>query len=80
MQDVVTRILSAGVPGAFLVDFFPIMKYIPSWMARWKREGLAWHEEQSKVFEDLYSNSAAKFVSESHDFYCTIDPSFLFTG
>ena len=72
MQDVVTRILSAAVPGAFLVDFFPIMKYIPSWMARWKREGLAWHEEQSNVFEDLYSNSAAKFVGASHDSYCTL--------
>lgn len=58
MQDFVARITTAAAPGAFLVDFFPIMKYLPSWIARWKREGLAWYEEQSRVFEGL-SRSAA---------------------
>ncbi|KAI0088550.1 cytochrome P450 [Irpex rosettiformis] len=63
MQDFVTRITSAAAPGAFLVDFFPIMKYIPAWMARWKREGLEWHEEQSKVFEEFNASAAAKIAA-----------------
>ncbi|KIK66148.1 hypothetical protein GYMLUDRAFT_239787 [Collybiopsis luxurians FD-317 M1] len=34
----------AGVPGAFLVDTFPILKYVPSWFpgASFKRKAKAW--------------------------------------
>lgn len=69
MQDFVTRITSSAAPGAFLVDFFPIMKWIPAWMARWKREGLAWHEEQSKVFEEFNASAERKIVGISHTFH-----------
>ena len=64
MQDFVTRITSAAAPGAFLVDFFPIMKHIPAWMARWKREGIAWHEERSRVFEAFNASAEKQIVSE----------------
>lgn len=64
MQDFVARITTAATPGTFLVDFFPIMKYLPSWMARWKRDGLAWHEEQSKIFEEMCRGAAAKKVNK----------------
>lgn len=34
----------AGHPGSFLVDMFPIMKYIPGWFpgAEWKRKAARW--------------------------------------
>lgn len=34
----------AGHPGSFLVDMFPIMKYIPEWFpgAEWKRKAAHW--------------------------------------
>ncbi len=37
-------IAEAGNPGSFLVDTFPIMKYIPSWFpgAEWKKKAEYW--------------------------------------
>ncbi|KAE9397655.1 cytochrome P450 [Gymnopus androsaceus JB14] len=42
MMDVLTR---AGLPGAFLVDSFPILKYVPSWFpgASFKRKAHSWN-------------------------------------
>ncbi|KAF5354016.1 hypothetical protein D9756_007051 [Leucocoprinus leucothites] len=36
----------AGHPGSFLVDLFPVMKYIPSWVpgAGWKRKANYWRQ------------------------------------
>ena len=30
-EEAVSQVAEAGVPGAFWVDFFPILKYVPSW-------------------------------------------------
>ncbi|KAI0700086.1 cytochrome P450 [Cytidiella melzeri] len=57
------RIASAVVPGAFLVDLIPIMKYIPTWMAKWKRDGLAWHQEETEMFEGFNAGVAEKMNS-----------------
>lgn len=62
-ENFASRITSASVPGAFLVDFFPIMKYIPTWMAKWKREGLAWHDDQTRIFEGFYDSATTRTVS-----------------
>ncbi|KAI0088551.1 cytochrome P450 [Irpex rosettiformis] len=50
MRDFMARFTDAAMPGTFLVDFFPFMRIFPSWMARWKREGLAWNQAQSELF------------------------------
>jgi hypothetical protein len=47
------RTVDAGQPGNYLVEVFPIMKLIPSWMAKWKRDALHWHREDTKMFEEL---------------------------
>jgi len=41
----------AGVPGTFLVDFIPILKYVPSWFpgASFKRKAAHWR----KINDDL---------------------------
>ena len=31
VEDVINGSNEAGVPGAFWVDFFPILAYVPSW-------------------------------------------------
>ncbi|KAI0088548.1 cytochrome P450 [Irpex rosettiformis] len=54
------RIASAVVPGAFLVDFFPFMKYFPTWIAKWKRDGLAWHKAETDMFEGFNAGVAEK--------------------
>ena len=30
-EETLTRAAEAGIPGAFWVDWFPILKYVPSW-------------------------------------------------
>ena len=30
-EEVLSGVAEAGIPGAFWVDFFPILKYVPSW-------------------------------------------------
>ena len=36
----------AGIPGAFLVDIFPILKYVPSWFpyAGFQKKAAHWRE------------------------------------
>jgi hypothetical protein len=57
------RIASAVVPGAFLVDYIPAMKFLPTWMAKWKRDGLEWHEKETEMFEGFNADVAEKVVS-----------------
>lgn len=51
INGLVNRIVHAALPGTYLVENFPLMKYLPSWMARWKREGLEWHAQGSEMLE-----------------------------
>ncbi|KAI0088573.1 cytochrome P450 [Irpex rosettiformis] len=51
------RISSSIVPGAFLVDIFPLMKFLPAWMARWKREGMTFHDKMSAVLEKYFADA-----------------------
>ena len=30
-EEVLSSFAEVGIPGAFLVDLFPILKYVPSW-------------------------------------------------
>ena len=30
-EEVMNGVVEAGIPGAFWVDFLPILKYVPSW-------------------------------------------------
>ena len=65
IYDLARRIADAGLPGAFLVDLFPAMRHLPAWMAKWKREGLRWHDEMTKIFEGFSADARQKFVSAS---------------
>ena len=49
--------------GAYLVDIFPTMLYLPSWMAKWKRDGEKWFRMASNMFEEFYEDVRLKMVS-----------------
>jgi len=51
INDLMHRLVHAALPGAFLVEIFPAMKRLPSWMAKWKREGLEWHRKDTEMFQ-----------------------------
>ncbi|KAJ7139436.1 cytochrome P450 [Mycena epipterygia] len=56
------HIAGAVVPGAFLVEVFPWMKRLPTWMAKWKRDGLKWHEQETDMFESLNAGVGEKMA------------------
>ena len=62
IKNMVTRITSVGTPGASLVDFFPVMKHLPAWMAKWKREAEGYYRADSAMFEKLYSEAEERLV------------------
>ena len=39
------------------------MKYFPNWIAKWKRDGLAWHKAETEMFEGFNAGVAQKLVS-----------------
>lgn len=46
-------------PGAYLVDTIPILKYLPEWMAPFKKEGRQLHEAELKFFRTLINDVRA---------------------
>jgi hypothetical protein len=53
----------AAYPGAYFVEFFTWMRYLPSWMAKWKRDAVAGHEKHSATFLQLYDVVCQRVVS-----------------
>ncbi|KAH9175619.1 cytochrome P450 [Lactarius sanguifluus] len=50
----IERISMAAAPGAYLVDLFPWMLYIPERFARWKYEGIRDFARYNTLFESLH--------------------------
>lgn len=59
------RMAYAGIPGNFLVEIFPIMLYLPDWMAKWKREGRAWFKKDTDMFIELMNGAKDEMVCAS---------------
>ncbi len=45
-----------------MVDTIPITNYLPSFLAKWKREGMAWHEKENSFFEGHRDDVKRKMV------------------
>ncbi|KIJ43424.1 hypothetical protein M422DRAFT_253303 [Sphaerobolus stellatus SS14] len=56
VNRVTERILTAAGPGEFLVEYLTWIKYLPSWICKWKRDAEAAFISTTALFEDLYSN------------------------
>lgn len=63
LEDQVNVLASAAMPGAYLVDIFPVMKCLPTWLAPWKKKGLEWHTELTLVFQRLCEDALKRTVS-----------------
>ncbi|KAI0759801.1 cytochrome P450 [Irpex lacteus] len=63
-QNFIERLGGACLPGSYLVDAFPAMKYLPAWVARWKREGLAWHDRHSQILKGFNAGIREKMETE----------------
>ncbi|KAF8909745.1 cytochrome P450 [Gymnopilus junonius] len=56
------KITEGVVPGAYLVDIIPALEYLPPWAAKWKREGIKWHQHIMKVLEGFNAEVETKML------------------
>ena len=63
VAEFVARCSLAALPGTYLVEFFPWMRYIPSSIAKWKRVAEEHHAVDSVKFMSLYEEVENRVVS-----------------
>lgn len=64
-------LVAAAVPGAFLVDMIPILKYVPDWMpfAGFKRKAKEWRKLALAMIEVPFEAAKRKIVSIMNLFF-----------
>ena len=64
-SEAIEGVSEAGVPGAFLVDLLPVLKYVPSWFpgAEFKRKAARWRALISETLERPYHRVKRELVS-----------------
>lgn len=64
-------LVEAAVPGTFLVDSIPLLKYVPSWMpgAEFKRKAKRWRELAIKMVEAPFEVVMRNIVSVAPFFH-----------
>ena len=73
----VLRLLSVAVqPGRWLVDFFPWMKYIPSWVpgAGFKRWATHVRKLRTELTDKPFNDSKFAMVKSQHNFFLDYGP------
>ena len=69
------RMLKAALPGNYMVDMFPILNKLPPWLAKFKRDGMAAHEDFTAMFSEFLQGVKAEKVSPCDCYHITvIDP------
>ena len=54
------RALAAAAPGAYLVEYFTWMQYLPRWMSPWRVYAEEWFARDSGLFENLFDDTKRK--------------------
>ena len=57
------RALEASAPGAYLVEYFTWMQYLPRWMSPWRVYAEGWFAKDSVLFEKLFNDTKQRFQS-----------------
>ncbi|KII84597.1 hypothetical protein PLICRDRAFT_117651 [Plicaturopsis crispa FD-325 SS-3] len=62
---VVDAIVEASSPGAFWVEFFPLLKYVPEWIpgAGFKKKAREWHILADDMFDTPFNLAKQRFVN-----------------
>ena len=71
VEEALKGIAEAGIPGAFLVDFIPILKYVPDWFpgAGFKRKAAHWRRVNAEVAEKPFQFVTEQVVTLSATFF-----------
>jgi hypothetical protein len=64
-NDALRTFAQASVFGAYLVDYIPVLKYVPSWMpgASFKRKACGWRHLSREMLESQFKTVKQKMVS-----------------
>lgn len=64
-EEAVNSVITAGVPGAFLVDSIPLLKHVPAWFpgASFQRKARRWHDLARRMLEMPYAEAKRNIVS-----------------
>lgn len=62
-RQLIRGILTYISTGAFLVEFFTLMEYLPRWAAPWRTWAEGHFREDSQLFEKLFENVKERVVS-----------------
>ena len=63
-EEVMNGVAEAGIPGAFWVDLFPILKHVPSWFpgAGFQRKAAYWREAVNTMAEKPFRHVQEQLV------------------
>ena len=63
-EETLNGIVEAGVPGAFWVDLFPILKYVPSWFpgAGFQKKAARWREAMNTMVDKPFRQVREQLV------------------
>ena len=64
-EEVMGAVAEVGIPGAFWVDLFPILKYVPSWFpgASFQRQAARWREAVNTMAEKPFRHVQKQLVN-----------------
>ena len=77
IDEFMEHLLNAALPGAFLVETFPWMLYLPESIAKWKRDGMKNFRIDTEMFEGLLHSVKVKivsFIAERRSYSYLADP------
>ena len=63
------RITEAIIPLSYMVDVIPPLKYVPAGVAKWKREGLEWYKETTKMLRGFVRDVEDEMVCSPSDLF-----------
>jgi hypothetical protein len=63
-EEALSGVTAAGIPGAFLVDSIPILKYVPSWFpgAGFQKKAARWKEATNTMAEKPFRHVQEQLV------------------
>ena len=63
-EEALSGLAEAGIPGAFWVDMFPILKYVPSWFpgAGFQKKAARWREGIMAMSENPFRHVQEQLV------------------
>ena len=63
-EEALNGVAQAGIPGAFWVDLFPILKYVPSWFpgAGFQKKAARWRKAINTMADKPFHHVQEQFV------------------